>query len=169
MNGKGLNICEEKLGQILIDSGKVSSTDIENSLGIQNENVQHKLLGRILLELDLVSKDDLVCALNRQLQSLEWERKLETNLSGDASSEKEIKRIADKYKESEYFDDLYELISVITHKIRNPLAGISAAAEVLKERVEVNDANEKFFDMIFKEIDRLEGVVKKLYKTFSNK
>jgi nitrogen-specific signal transduction histidine kinase len=61
------------------------------------------------------------------------------------------------------------LISVITHKIRNPLAGISAAAEVLKERVGTNDANEKFFDMIFKEIDRLDGVVKELYKTFSNK
>ena len=167
--GKNNDSCQRKLGQILIDSGKVSSTDIENSLGIQKENVQHKLLGRILLELDLVSKDDLVCALNRRLQSLEWERKLETSLSGEASSEKEIKKIADKYKESEYFDDLYELISVITHKIRNPLAGISAAAEVLKERVETNDANEKFFDMIFKEIDRLEGVVKKLYKTFSNK
>ncbi|MHC4182335.1 MAG: histidine kinase dimerization/phospho-acceptor domain-containing protein [Planctomycetota bacterium] len=169
MKGKDVNSYEERLGQILIDSGKVSSADLENSLALQKNNVQHKLLGRILLDHDLISKDDLVYALNRQLQSLEREKKLETNLSGEVSSEEGIKRIADKYKESEYFDDLYELISVITHKIRNPLAGISAAAEVLKERVGTNDANEKFFDMIFKEIDRLEGVVKKLYKTFSNK
>jgi nitrogen-specific signal transduction histidine kinase len=169
MNGKDVNSCEERLGQILIDSGKVSSIDVENSLTMQKKNVRRKLLGRILLDQDLISKDDLLYALNRQLQSLEREKKLETNLGGEVSSEEAIKKIADKYRESEYFDDLYELISVITHKIRNPLAGISAAAEVLKERVGTNDANEKFFDMIFKEIDRLEGVVKKLYKTFSNK
>jgi nitrogen-specific signal transduction histidine kinase len=165
MNGKDIHGYEERLGQILIDSGKVSSTDIENSLAIQKKNLQHKLLGRILLDQDLISKDDLVYALNRQLQSLEYEKKLETNLSGEEG----IKKIADKYRESEYSDDLYELISVITHKIRNPLAGISAAVEVLKERVGTNDANEKFFNMIFKEIDRLEGIVKNLYKTFSNK
>ena len=169
MKVKDIDSCEERLGQILIDSGKISSVDVENSLAMQKKNIQRKLLGRILLDQDLISKDDLLYALNRQLQSLEREKKQETNFGGEVSSEEAIKRIADKYKESEYFDDLYELISVITHKIRNPLAGISAAAEVLKERVGTNDANEKFFDMIFKEIDRLEGVVKKLYKTFSNK
>jgi nitrogen-specific signal transduction histidine kinase len=165
MNEKNVNCYEERLGQILIDSGKVSSADIENSLEMQRKNVQHKLLGRILLDQDLISKDDLVYALNRQLQSSEHKKKLETNLSGEEG----IKKIADKYKELEYFDDLYELISIITHKIRNPLAGISAAVEVLRERVGTNVENEKFFDMIFKEIDRLEGVVKNLYKTFSNK
>ena len=165
MKGKDVNIYEEKLGQILIDSGKVSSADIENSLAIQKKNVQHKLLGKILLDQDLISKDDLVYALNRQLQSSERGKRLETNLLGGEG----IKKIADKYKESEYFDDLYELISVITHKIRNPLAGISAAAEVLRGKVGTNDSNEKYFDMIFKEIDRMEKVVKNLYKTFSNK
>ncbi len=74
----------------------------------------------------MISKDDLVYALNRQLQSSERGKRLETNLRGGEG----IKKIADKYKESEYFDDLYELISVITHKIRNPLAGISAVVEV---------------------------------------
>ena len=81
----------------------------------------------------------------------------------------EVKKIVDKYKETEYFKDLYELISVITHKIRNPLAGISAAAEVLKEKTGKDNTNEKLFGMIFKEIDRLEVVVKDIFKTFSNK
>ncbi len=163
MKGKDVNIYEEKLGQILIDSGKISSADIENSLAIQGKNVQHKLLGKILLDQDLISKDDLVYALNRQLQSSECGKRLEANLLGGEG----IKKIADKYKESEYFDDLFELISVITHKIRNPLAGISAAVEVLRGKAGTNDSNEKYFVMIFKEIDRLEKVVKNLYKTFS--
>ncbi len=90
MKGKDINSYEERLGQILIDSGKVSSADVETSLAMQKKNVQHKLLGRILLDQDLISKDDLVYALNRQLQSLEREKKLGTNLGGEVSSEEAI-------------------------------------------------------------------------------
>ena len=77
--------------------------------------------------------------------------------------------IVDKYKETEYFNDLNELMGIVTHKVRNPLAGISAAVEVLRERVGKDDSNERFFEMIIKEIDRLENIVKELFKTFSNK
>lgn len=156
---------EKKLGQILVDNGKVSNTDIKNALVIQKKNARHKLLGEILMDLNLISKDDLISALNEQLQHAAHEIKAEVNL-GD---EDEIKRIVDKYKESEYFADLNELIGVITHKIRNPLAGISAAAEVLRDKVGTNNTNEKFFEMIFKEIDRLDEIVKNIFKAFSNK
>ena len=50
--------------------------------------------------------------------------------------------------------------------MRNPLAGISAAVEVLKERVGKDDSNEVFFEMISKEIDRLGSMVKDLFKEF---
>jgi nitrogen-specific signal transduction histidine kinase len=60
-------------------------------------------------------------------------------------------------------------MGIVTHKVRNPLAGISAAVEVLRERVGKDDSNERFFEMIIKEIDRLENIVKELFKTFSNK
>jgi nitrogen-specific signal transduction histidine kinase len=60
-------------------------------------------------------------------------------------------------------------MGIVTHKVRNPLAGISAAVEVLRDRVGEDELNEKFFQMIFKEVDRLENVVKDLFKTFSNK
>ncbi len=159
---KGL---EKKLGQILVNNGKINSTDIEHSLQKQEKSDSHKLLGGILIEQNLISKDDLIFALNKQLQHLEEGKDTGPNLSDDDK----IKRIAEKYKETEYYDDLYGLISVITHKIRNPLAGISAAAEVLEDKTGNNNTNEKLFAMIFKEIDRLETVVKNLYKTFSNK
>ena len=60
-------------------------------------------------------------------------------------------------------------MGIVTHKVRNPLAGISAAVEVLKERVEKDDSNERIFGMIFKEIDRLNNIVKEFYETFSSK
>ncbi len=37
MKGEDVNIYVEKLGQILIDSGKVSSDDIENSFAKQKK------------------------------------------------------------------------------------------------------------------------------------
>ncbi len=60
-------------------------------------------------------------------------------------------------------------MGIVTHKVRNPLAGISAAVEVLRDRVGKDDSSEKFFEMIFKEVDRLESIVKDLFKTFSKK
>lgn len=156
---------EKRLGQILVDNDKISKTDLEYSIAAQEKNVPHKLLGGILIELNLISKDDLIFALNKQLEYSDNE----TMSKPVSSDEDAIKQIADKYKETEYSNDLYELINIITHKMRNPLAGISAATEVLKEKTVTNDTNEKFFAMIFKEIDRLETVMKDLYKTFSNK
>lgn len=165
MNVNNVKGQEKKLGQILVAKGKINSEDIKNSLIIQKNNDQRKLLGGILIEKDLISKHDLISALNKQLQYSENEKDTKSNIFND----EEIIKIADKYKDTEYFKDLYELISVITHNVRNPLAGISAAAEVLKEKTEKNNTNEKLFGMIFKEIDRLDAIIKNLYKTFSNK
>ena len=93
----------------------------------------------------------------------------ENRFGMNISDEERIKGIADKYRDSEFFNELHELIGVITHKIRNPLSGISAAVEVLREKVETCDTNEKFFKMICKEIDNLERVAKDLSRAFAHK
>jgi nitrogen-specific signal transduction histidine kinase len=160
-----VKVFEKKLGQILIDEGKVRLEDLESALSIQKQTSQCKLLGGILIELSLISKDDLDLALNRQLLYSSEENRFGLDLS----DEDRIKKIADKYRESEFFEELNELIGVITHKIRNPLSGISAAVEVLREKVGASDTNEKFFKMIFKEIDSLEKVAKDLFREFSHK
>jgi nitrogen-specific signal transduction histidine kinase len=95
---------------------------------------------------------------------------LQIDKSGvDYSDDAEIKIIANRHKESECFKELNYLMGIVIHKIRNPLAGISAAVEILKMKIENNEANEKFFEMIFKEIDRLESTANNLYINFSNK
>lgn len=157
--------CQKKLGQILVEEGRLKNSYVKKALCLQKESLEHQLLGAILLEMNLITKAELSAALNRQIESSGCEEK-----SGiDVSDDEGIKMIVDKYKETEYFNDLNELMGIVTHKVRNPLAGISAAVEVLRERVGKDDSNERFFEMIIKEIDRLENIVKELFKTFSNK
>ncbi|MFV1975274.1 MAG: histidine kinase dimerization/phospho-acceptor domain-containing protein [Candidatus Scalindua sp.] len=157
--------CQKKLGQILVEEGRLKNSYVKKALCLQKESPEHQLFGAILLEMNLITKAELSAALNRQIESSGCEEK-----SGiDVSDDEGIKMIVDKYKETEYFNDLNELMGIVTHKVRNPLAGISAAVEVLRERVGKDDSNERFFEMIIKEIDRLENIVKELFKTFSNK
>jgi len=157
--------CQKKLGIILVEDAKIKSSDIQKALCLQKENPEHQLLGAILLKMNLITKAELSAALNKQIESSGSEEKSCVVVSDDEG----IKMIADKYRETEYFNDLHELMGIVTHKVRNPLAGISAAVEVLRDRVGKDDSNEKFFEMIFKEVGRLENIVKDLFKTFSNK
>ncbi|MCR4288760.1 MAG: hypothetical protein NUV86_00655 [Candidatus Scalindua sp.] len=157
--------CQKKLGAILVEDGRVKDSDVQKALCLQKENPEHQLLGVILLKMNLITKAELSAALNKQIESSGNEEKSGVDISDDEG----IKMIVDKYKDTEYFNDLHELMGIVTHKVRNPLAGISAAVEVLRDRVGEDDLNEKFFEMIFKEVDRLEHIVKDLFKTFSNK
>ena len=96
--------------------------------------------------MNLITKKELSAALNKQIESSGSGGKPGVDLSDDEG----IKMIVNKYRETEYFDDLNELMGIVTHKVRNPLAGISAAVEVLRERVGKDDSNERIFRMIFK-------------------
>ncbi len=158
-------LCQKKLGIILVEEGSIKDSDIQEALRLQKENSEHQLLGIILMKMNLITKAELSAALNKQIESSGREEKSGVDVSDDEG----IRMIVDKYKETEYFDDLHELMGIVTHKVRNPLAGISAAVEVLRDRVGKDDSSEKFFEMIFKEVDRLESIVKDLFKTFSKK
>ncbi|MGR3292824.1 MAG: histidine kinase dimerization/phospho-acceptor domain-containing protein [Candidatus Scalindua sp.] len=156
---------QKKLGKILVEDSSIKDSDVQKALCLQKDNPEHQLLGVILLKMNLITKAELSAALDKQIESSGNEEKSGIDISDDEG----IKMIADKYRETEYFNDLHELMGIVTHKVRNPLAGISAAVEVLRDRVGKDDSNEKFFVMIFKEVDRLENIVKDLFKTFSNK
>ena len=180
--GKDTDSYQKRLGQILVEDGKVKSSDVQTALSLQKDNPEHQLLGMILIKMNLITKEELFAALNKQIESSgsgdlpEWVP-VRTALPGgqagksgvDLSDDEGIKMIVNKYRETEYFNDLNELMGIVTHKVRNPLAGISAAVEVLRDRAGKDGSNERFFRMIFKEIDRLECIVKDLFKTFSNK
>ncbi len=162
---KNNDSCQKKLGKILIEDGLVKNSDVQKALCLQEENPDHQLLGAILIKMDLITKEELSMALNRQIKLSANEDKTGLDIDDDEG----IRKIVDKYNETEYFNDLHELMGIVTHKVRNPLAGISAGVEVLRERVGQDKTNDRFFEMILKEIDRLENIVKDLFKTFSKK
>jgi signal transduction histidine kinase len=163
--GKNNDSCQKKLGQILIEGGSVKDSEVQEALCLQKEDSEHQLLGVILLKMNLITKEELSTALNKQIKQSRDEERNGVDIGDDEG----IRMIVDKYSETEYFNDLHELMGIVTHKVRNPLAGISAAVEVLRERVGKDGTNDRFFEMILKEIDRLESIVKDLFKTFSKK
>lgn len=57
---------------------------------------------------------------------------------------------------------LGRLSSVLAHEIRNPLAGISAATQVLGGKLDGADPRRKYVGMILKEIERVDEIVKNL-------
>ncbi|NQT18794.1 MAG: sensor histidine kinase [Planctomycetes bacterium] len=57
---------------------------------------------------------------------------------------------------------LGELSAVVAHEIRNPLAGISATAEVLLDDISIDDPRHESVTIIFQEIQRLEKTVRNL-------
>jgi signal transduction histidine kinase len=57
---------------------------------------------------------------------------------------------------------LGELSAIVAHEIRNPLAGISATAEVLLEDLDFDDPRHESVSIILEEIQRLEKTVRNL-------
>ncbi|MGQ3685446.1 MAG: histidine kinase dimerization/phospho-acceptor domain-containing protein [Candidatus Loosdrechtia sp.] len=86
----------------------------------------------------------------------------------DLNDDEKLKIILKICSEAGFFDDINELIHIVAHKVRNPLFGISAAVEVLRGRYDKGNSNEIIFEMIDKELDRLENTIKDLLKTFSD-
>ncbi len=65
-------------------------------------------------------------------------------------------------KRVEQMATLSELASAIAHEIRNPLAGISGAIQVLSEEFPESDPRQPIIKEILKEVERLDGSVKDL-------
>ncbi|WXR60524.1 ATP-binding protein [Peptostreptococcaceae bacterium AGR-M142] len=86
--------------------------------------------------------------------------------SGVICSFKDItkrKKLENKIERIDKLASLGELSAALAHEIRNPLSGIKMSAQVLSKRFKKynqDESNEKLFEGIIKEIDRLDNLIK---------
>ena len=68
-------------------------------------------------------------------------------------------RLKDQLAKSKHLSSLGEMVAGVSHEIRNPLGIISSSAELLKKRMEPQDALNAIADIIFTESRRLNDII----------
>ncbi len=74
----------------------------------------------------------------------------------------DFKTAEDNRKDLNKISMLSRFSASIAHEIRNPLAGISATAQVLATKFDADDRKQKFISVILEEIDRINRIIKEL-------
>ncbi len=74
----------------------------------------------------------------------------------------DFKTAEDGRKDLNKISMLSRFSASIAHEIRNPLAGISATAQVLATKFDADDRKQKFIKVILEEIDRINRIIKEL-------
>lgn len=67
----------------------------------------------------------------------------------------EKKQIEEKLRQADRLAAVGHLAASIAHEIRNPLAAISGAIQILKEELELSGSNHKLLEIVLREADRL--------------
>jgi len=67
-----------------------------------------------------------------------------------------LKKLEEFKRESELYKKLYNISANIAHEIKNPLASISASAQLLKSGI----SNEKLINIIYEETKRMDNLIK---------
>lgn len=76
----------------------------------------------------------------------------------------EAKKIEEKMRLQDRLAAVGELSAGIAHEIRNPLASISGSVEVLKSELTLEEENQKLLDLIIKESNRLNIILKEFLR-----
>ncbi len=85
--------------------------------------------------------------------------------SGDLSKAyQELKNTVDLLVRTARLKSLGELAAAITHEIRNPLASIKGAVEIVSEEIALESPRREFITVIEKEVDRLNKLVEEFLR-----
>jgi len=103
----------------------------------------------------------LLSGRERQLtqQYRETARQLEVSYTHLKDQADQILEIEEQLRRADRLSALGELAAGLAHEIRNPLASIRGAAEILQDGVEDQDPRNEFSRILFRETDRLNRVV----------
>lgn len=134
---------------VLLQWGNWPGTDLEQYLEILLYNVIGLLTGML-----------------SQREQEQKKRYLKTSLSLEESYTKlrdqadQLLEIEEQLRRADRLSALGELSAGMAHEIRNPLASIRGTAEILRDGIDQGDKRFEFAEILVKEVDRLEGVVR---------
>lgn len=115
-------------------------------------------------EVDLVTADGRLVPVHLRLTPLEEEDGTTVGAVGIFVDLSEARRSEEQSRRKERLASLGELSAGVAHEIRNPLAGIGAAAQVLRKRLGDDPDRTRFTDVILEEVTRLDRIVDNLLR-----
>jgi len=77
-------------------------------------------------------------------------------------AEEELRRSQEKLHEQEVLAQLGQMAAVIAHEVKNPLAGISGALQIIRPRLPEGNSDREVFDTILERIDVLNDKMQEL-------
>ncbi len=120
-------------------------------------------LSRVIRESDVPEPAPALEALHKLLM-LEAALMLESYKDAYIQRVQEAERRAleARLSRAEHLAEVGQLAASLAHELKNPLAGISGAIQVLREGIESNDPRRRVLDEILAQINRLDRTVKDL-------
>ncbi len=80
-----------------------------------------------------------------------------------------LKEMEEKVARAERFAAIGKISAGIAHEIRNPLASISGSIEVLRDELNLDEENRRLMDIVVREADRLNMIIKQFLSYASPK
>ena len=135
---------------------------------------------RSLVSVPLKFRDELIGVINVQTRKprrfLHTERRVLKTIAHQVSGlirnarlyesvlagKDELERTQEKLVQSEKMAALGRLAATLSHELRNPLAGLKGATQLLLRKTEQSDERRQFVDLILEEVDRLGRIVDEL-------
>ena len=135
---------------------------------------------RSLLSVPLRFQDELVGVINVQTRKprtfVKHERRLLKTIAHQVSgaihnarlyesvldAKRELEQTQERLVESEKMAALGRLSATLSHELRNPLAGLKGASQLLARKTENHDERKEYVSLILEEIERLDRIVEEL-------
>ena len=115
-------------------------------------------------EVDLLTRDDRLVPVSLRVTRLASEESMPAGVVAIFDDLTLLKRSEAEMRRKERLASLGELSAGVAHEIRNPLAGIGAAAQLLKKRLGEREDMVRLADIILDESARLDRIVESLLK-----
>lgn len=163
-----------RLGDLLVEKGLISLADLEKALRVQQKQTsagQPPLLGKILIDLDLIDQVTLDQVVTEQILQLRMALQEKNQLLEEANNRLELRvqeRTAELQEALAKLAELNQLksnfVSNISHELRTPLTHIRGYLELLSSGDLGTVNNEQYRSMMtmLRSTDRLEKLIEDL-------